>query len=263
MRLLRQLQAFLQRDFQFEVSYGVHFVFSWFGPLVTVVMLYYLSKLVPAGGVLEDQGGDYFAFALVGTVLMDLQWRVAGVPGMWIQREMLLGSLETLATRPLGAVTLVLGPMAYGQLSGLLRGALVLVVGACMGIAFSPRPLDLLMILVASSLAWAALAFLVAASVLAFQRSTPATWLIQGVTSVFGGIFYPLSVLPEWMQGLAWAIPAAPAAIGARRALIGGGGVEEPVRALLIFALLGLPLGVAAMQMALRRARRRGTLARY
>lgn len=263
MKQLRQLGAFLQRDFQFDLSYGAHFVFSWVGPLVTVAMLYYLAKLIPAGGMLEDQGGNYFAFALVGTVLMDLQWRIAGTPGMWIQRDMLLGSLEMLATRPLGALTLVLGPMAYGQLSGLLRGAMILVVGACMGISFSPQPWDLLMVLIASSLAWAALGFLVAASVVAFQRSTPATWLIQGVTSVFGGIFYPLSVLPEWIQGFAWAIPAAPAAIGARQALIGGGGVQEPVRALLIFALIGLPLGIVAMQMALRRARRRGTLARY
>src|SRR5881398_4061151 len=71
-------------------------------------------------------------------------------------------------------------------------------------------------------------------------------FITQGILLVVSGVYYPVSVLPQWMQWLSTISPATYALRGIRRALLGGAslaGVWQDIWPLLIIGTVAMPLG--------------------
>ena len=58
--------------------------------------------------------------------------------------------------------------------------------------------------------------------VLAFKRADPSSWLVQGLSYLLGGVYYPVAVLPEWGQTLANILPITHALEAMRKLLLLG-----------------------------------------
>jgi ABC-2 type transport system permease protein len=88
-------------------------------------------------------------------------------------------------------------------------------------------------------------------------------WPLAALLSPFAAVFYPVSVLPEWMQWAAHALPPSYVFEG-MRSLLGGGGFPEKLL-LQGTAVAALELLAAAYVYGrvYRRAVRTGLLARY
>ncbi len=56
-------------------------------------------------------------------------------------------------------------------------------------------------------------------------------FIAQGMLLVVSGVYYPVSVLPEWMQALSKISPATYALEGIRAAILDGDGLEHDVGA--------------------------------
>ncbi len=118
-------------------------------------------------------------------------------------------------------------------------------------------------VLLASILAFSGLGILSAGHLLLFKRGNPAKWFILGVSSLTGGMLFPVSILPDWLQFLARINPVTYALDALRQALLSGAGIFQilrPLAALLLFAAILLPLSMAAFAWALRRTKLTGTL---
>jgi ABC-2 type transport system permease protein len=86
--------------------------------------------------------------------------------------------------------------------------------------------------------------------------------LISGMALV-SGAFFPIEVLPGWLQPLGEVVPTKFAYDGLRAALFGGGDWEDDVLVLLAFALVCIPAAVWLGGRALEFTRRRGSLSQY
>src|SRR5690349_22145003 len=109
----------------------------------------------------------------------------------------------------------------------------------------------------AALLAFSGLGILSASYLLIFKRGNPAKWLFLGISSVAGGMLFPVSVLPGWLQPVAHLNPVTYGLEAMRSALLGGAGVAalgRPLGILLLFAVVLLPLSMAAFAWSLRRA---------
>src|SRR5262249_62335728 len=60
--------------------------------------------------------------------------------------------------------------------------------------------LAVLMIVLVSLLAFSGLGILSASYLLLFKRGNPAKWLLLGISSIAGGMLFPISILPDWLQ---------------------------------------------------------------
>jgi ABC-2 type transport system permease protein len=110
------------------------------------------------------------------------------------------------------------------------------------------------------------LSFVGAAGMLTFRRGAGIAGLTAAVLVITSGSFFPVTVLPEWLQLVARLNPITIAVDGVRAALLGAAGWAEAFRSaisILPFAAVSLALGVLALRAALRRERRRGTLGLY
>ena len=121
-------------------------------------------------------------------------------------------------------------------------------------------------ILAASVLAFSGLGILSASYLLVFKRGNPVNWAVLGVSSVVGGMMYPVSVLPKWLQYLARLVPVTYSLEGMRAAMLGHASMRElwpSLAALLAFTAVLLPVSFLAFSWALRRTKIAGTLTHF
>ena len=79
------------------------------------------------------------------------------------------------------------------------------------------------------------------------EKGAQLGFVAQGTLLVISGVYYPVSVLPQWMQWLSTISPATYALRGIRRALLGGAslaGVWQDIWPLLIIGTVAMPLGL-------------------
>jgi ABC-2 type transport system permease protein len=82
---------------------------------------------------------------------------------------------------------------------------------------------------------------------------------------VVSGVYYPVSVMTQWMQWLSTISPATYALHGIRAAVLDGGGVGSvwgEIWPLLVLGVVSIPLGLAVFRVGERYAKRHGKLKR-
>ena len=110
---------------------------------------------------------------------------------------------------------------------------------------------------------FAAVGIALAAFTIVFKETTAMTSFLAAGLALFGGVYYPVDVLPAPLDDLAQALPFTWAVDVFRAALLGG---AIPVGRLFLLvgcALAFLPVAVFLLNRALVHAKRTGTLAQY
>ena len=97
------------------------------------------------------------------------------------------------------------------------------------------------------------------------EKGTQLGFVAQGILLVVSGVYYPVSVLPEWMQWLAVVSPATYALEGTRDAILEGAGLAElwdEIWPLLVIGAISIPVGLEVFRRGERYAKRHGKLKR-
>ena len=98
------------------------------------------------------------------------------------------------------------------------------------------------------------------------KRGNPVTWVFGTTASLLGGVYYPIDVMPVWMQRLADLLPVTYALRSMRLALLQGASflsLLPDILALTGFCVFLLPVSLFAFRFAVRRARDDGSLTHY
>ena len=121
-------------------------------------------------------------------------------------------------------------------------------------------------ILLLTVVTFSSLGIIAAGFIMVLKRGDPVTWIFGAVSNLLGGIYYPIMVLPGWMQTLAKLIPVTYALRAMRLALLQGASFSElrgDIITLGIFCLVLLPLSLMVFGFAVRLARIDGSLTHY
>ncbi|MGD9570392.1 MAG: ABC transporter permease [Thermoleophilia bacterium] len=265
-----KLGAFLRRDLLVAWSYRVDFFSDAAGLIVQVFMFYFIGLIVDPS-TLPSFGGDpttYLEFVAIGIVLGSfVQLALNQVAGA-IREEQFQGTLEVLMLTPTRTLTLQLGTLVYDLIYVPIRMIVFLtVISLGFGLDFQASGILPATVVLAAVVPFVwGLGVMAAAAVIAFRRGEGAVALLAGLMTVASGAYFPLSVLPGWIQATAEANPFAVALESMRDAVLGGAGWSDvgPTLALLIpMALVSLAIGYALYAKALRRELRKGTLGDY
>ena len=235
-------------------------IFAWVA--VDITLWGFITRYLNTVG----RSGLDFVPALLGAVLLwDFLTRVMqGVTMAFFEDVWSRNFLNFFAT-PLRISEYLAGLVITGVGTSLI-GLMVMVViaWAAFGLSFLTYGAALAPFLLVLFLTGVALGVLGAAIVL---RLGPASewliWPIPTLVSPFAGVFYPVSVLPGWMQGVSKGLPPAYVFEG-MRTIIAGGAV--PWSRLAIgggLAVLYVVLACCAFGLVYRHAIRTGLIARY
>jgi ABC-2 type transport system permease protein len=265
--MLRKVLAFFRRDVAIARSYRVAFALEILEAFFGVATFYYLSQFVSNDqlSLVLPAGSDYFGFALVGFAFFDYLTVSLSAFDNTIVEAQQNGTLEAMLVTETPLTMIVVASAAYPFVLLALRTVIYLAWGMLL-FQFPVGKANWLgaaIILITSILAFAGLGIISTSYLLLFKRGNPARWLIVGASSLLGGIMYPVSVLPGPLQWVARLIPVTYSLQGMRQALLAGASLTQlwpSVRALLLFAVVLLPLSGWIFAWALRQTKITGTL---
>lgn len=266
---MREMLAMLRAEWLIATSYRTRLVVSLAGVAVGVVPVYFVAQAVEPllAGAIADQGGHLFGFIVVGTIAMlFLASAVSTIP-VAIGSGISTGIWEAMLASPARLWALVAGFTLYDLLWSAARAVALLLAAWAMGarIAWDGALLSI-GVLVLVVLAYLPIGIISAALVLAVRSTTPLPRVVLLLSVFLGGVYYPTSVIPSWIQRVSDWIPLTYGLRALRRALLEGWTARQilpDLEMLVLFDAVLLMLAVTVFSLALRHARRAGTLAQY
>src|ERR671932_823039 len=178
------------------------------------------------------------------------------------------GTIEYTVMAPLPRAVHLLGMGVFAVLYGVLRtAALFLVVALFFGLSFPDADFGAALLLLAvASVSFVGVGMVTAVlPLISPEKGAQLGFIAQGMVLVVSGVYYPVEVMPGWMQAAATVSPATYALHGIRDAVLdgaGAGAVWGDVWPLLVLGAVAIPLGLAIFRAGERYAKRHGKLKR-
>jgi ABC-2 type transport system permease protein len=258
--------ALVERDARIFMSYRFRPATMFLAPITSVAVFYYVSRLVHVEALGSSDG--YFAYVVIGIVGLHVLTSPLGITPVTLRQELVAGTFERLATSPFGAV-----PSSVAMLVFPLAQALVVASAtvAFAALAFGMHlawpsvllsgPAALL-----GALAVAPLGLLAIAGMLVVKQTLSVVSLAITAMSLFAGVYFPVALLPAWLQWLSKVQPFTPALDLLRHLVTGLPTQASPWASagkLVAWTIVLFPVAVACLQWALTLSRKKGTVTEY
>jgi ABC-2 type transport system permease protein len=263
----RELWLYFWRDLMVARTYRTPFIMDAIQALFGATMFFYAARFVDSPQLRSTlpQSGSYFAFALVGWVFFDYLGVAMDTFDQSLIEARDSGTLEHLLVSQTSLPLMLAGSAIYPFLITTLRIAIYLIWGALLfdfplGDA---NWISVVAVLAASLLSFSGLGILSASYLLLFKRGNPAKWLLIGLWGIAGGMLFPVTILPDWLQIVAKLNPMTYALNAMRAALLGGARMPRllpAIELLLLFAIILLPVSMLVFHWTLERTKITGTL---
>jgi len=266
---LCKILAFIRRDYRVDVSYKVAFAFELLRSGMPVVSVFFIAKLVDGvqARSLGVHGGRYFAFALLGVAVSQYLLTVLGTFGDVIRRSQMEGCLEAMLSTRTRATAVAACSCIYTYLSKFIGVVLILLAGGALGISYqNSNWLAASVIFLLTIFAFSGLGILSAAFILVFKKGEPIMWLMGALSSLLGGVLFPVRLLPPWLKWVSYALPIRYSLDAIRGAILEGNSLldlQEQALALMGMACVFMVLGLWCFSRAVERGRQNGSLAQY
>jgi ABC-2 type transport system permease protein len=205
---------------------------------------------------------------LIGAVIWSYLGMIFEILTETVAWERWEGTIEYTFMAPLSRAVHLGGMGLFAVIYGLIRTALLfLVIALFFGLHMNDANFATALVLLAiASLSFVGVGMITAVlPLISPERGAQFGFVAQGLLLVVSGVYYPVSVLPQWMQWISTISPATYALRGIRAAILDGaslGAVWGDIWPLLVLAVVTIPAGLAIFRAGERYAKRHGKLKR-
>ena len=269
MTTARIFGSFLRRDWVTAKSYRLNFVLDLINTFLGLALFFFLGRLVDASRFGQETGlrNGYFSFVVIGIVLLRLVQTGISSFASKIRSEQTSGTLEAVLATPASNGVIILASAGYefvqATLSALIAlGLAVGVFGMRMSVSFASVTIAI-WALVATIVFFACIGISVAAFTLVFKQPGALLGLITAGLALVGGAYFPIRLLPPPIHFFSQLLPFTWSLDLIRGALLENR--LEPLELALLTAtsLVALPITLRLFSLALKHARRKGTLSHF
>ncbi len=178
------------------------------------------------------------------------------------------GTIEYTFMAPLSRAVHLLGMGAFAVLYGVLRTALLFaVVALFFGLSFADADFVAALVLLAvASVSFIGIGIMTAVlPLISPEKGAQLGFVAQGMLLVVSGVYYPVEVLPTWMEWISVISPATYVLDGIREAILDGAGLStmwDEVWPLLLIGVVAAPVGLWVFRRGEIYAKKHGKLKR-
>src|SRR5438105_561361 len=176
------------------------------------------------------------------------------------------GTIEYTFMAPLSRPMHLGGMGVFAVLYGLIRATILFfVVAAFIGIHMPHADFGAALALLAiASLSFIGVGMMTSVlPLISPEKGAQLGFVAQGMMLVVSGVYYPVSVMPHWMQLISKLSPATYALRGDRASIVDGTGLLwADTWPLLIIAIASIPIGLTVFRLGERYAKKHGKLKR-
>lgn len=268
--IYKKALIFIKRDFILATSYKFSFSLRLFGILFSVLTFYFLAEMFGDAAIpyLEPYGGDYFSFVLIGIAFTTYLWTGLGSFSGSIRNEQMMGTLEAMLTTPTKISLIILFSSLWNFIFTSIKVLTYLLIGVfLLGVDMSNANLFAALItLILTIICFSSLGIISACFIMLFKQGDPVNWAFTTMSGLLGGVFYPITVLPGWLQNFSYILPITYSLRAMRYALLQGWQLKDlapDILALTFFSAIMLPLSILAFKYTVKRAKVDGSLTQY
>ncbi len=255
----------MRRDAILFMSYSTQLVSQFLGPLFTIALFYYISRLLTAK-TFHSPGG-YFGFVIVGLVIVEILTLSLGILPGSVRQELISGTIERFLVSAHGPINGILGTMLFPLCNALFSGVLTLALAAAIfGLPLAATSFLAIPVALLGMIAFMPFAFFLVALVMAFKQAASATQFIVAGIAIIGGLYFPVAVLPGWIRWMSEVQPFTPATDLLRHLLVNAPLVHPAaveLLKLLGFSVVLLPGGLMLLRASIRYGQLNGTIVEY
>jgi ABC-2 type transport system permease protein len=264
--------AFIERNWFLTKRYAawelVWITYNLVNALSVTFIAAAMQKTIPNVHFTQAQIDQAVMYLVIGTAIWSFVSVVFDNVTETVTIERWEGTIEYTFMAPVSRLTHMLGMCIFAIAHGLILTVVQLVV---VSLFFH---LDLAhvnwgasaVILLVGSISFIGLGTMGAVLPLLYtERGAQMTYIIRAIMLLVSGVYYPISVLPAWLQPLSRLSPATYVLEGLRSAIIQGvalGQLWGDIWPLIICGIVSLPLGLWIFNAGERYAKRTGRLKR-
>ena len=254
--------AFIKRDLLIEFSYRFQLLLNCLSIFFLIAIFFYISQLFGKAFILylKDYKGEYFPFVMIGIAFHGYLTMTLRSFSTNIRKEQMMGTLEAMLVTPTKLSTIIFSMSFWKFVFSsififlyLLLGVYVFRLNLTGANFFSAIIILILTIILFSSMGIISVSF-----IMVFKRGDPITWLINLFSALFGGVYFPITLLPENLRFISYFLPITYALRALRHALLRGDTFRmllPDITVLLFFSILLLPLSILIFKYAVRKAK--------
>jgi ABC-2 type transport system permease protein len=237
--------------------------FVW--TIANTLSIVFISK---AAGLPPDKQEELTTVLLIGAVIWAYLGIIFEILTETVAWERWEGTIEYTFMAPLSRSVHLIGMGLFAIAYGLVRATLIFAVVAAMFGLHMPDATfaTALLLLGVASVSFIGIGMMTAVlPLISPEKGTQLGFMAQGIMLVVSGVYYPVSVLPEWMQAISTISPATYALRGIRAAILDGAtpaDVWGDIWPLILIGAVAIPLGLWVFRRGEIYAKRHGKLKR-
>jgi ABC-2 type transport system permease protein len=267
---MNKMSAFLLRDLRSIMSYRLRFFMQFASIFVPVVFIFFIGKTFQGAFSLqlERYGSDYFAFAILGMAMSSfVSTGLYSFSGQ-IRSAQVEGTLEALLMTPTSVYTILIGNSLWSFLQSFFESFFYIMVSILilkLSISIG-QIIQVLAVLGLTFGAFLSIGLVSASFTLVFKQGNPINALFGASSYILGGILFPVEVLPSWIRWVSNILPMTHSGKLIRELLLVGPesqDIQASLLFLLIFTLIVAPIGLFVFNLALKQAKKDGSLVQY
>ncbi|HZN22422.1 MAG TPA: ABC transporter permease [Gaiellaceae bacterium] len=232
----------------------------------TLTIVFIAEGIEASGGRIDVERTT--AVLLIGAVIWAYLGMIFEILTETVAWERWEGTIEYTFMAPLSRPVHLTGMGLFAIAYGLVQSVLLFTVVAFFFDLSLPNAnfAAALVVLAVASISFVGIGMMTSVlPLISPEKGTQLGFIAQGILLVVSGVYYPVTVLPEWMQWIATISPATYALEGVRDAILEGdglGALTDEIWPLLVIGAVSIPLGLAVFGRGERYAKRHGKLKR-
>lgn len=217
---------------------------------------------------LEIYGGDYFSFVLIGIAFTTYLWTGLDSFSASIRNQQMMGTLEAMLVTPTKISHIILFSSLWNFIFASIKVIFYLLIGAF----FFNVNMDnanliaAFIVLVITIICFSSLGIISASFIMIFKQGNPMNWALSTASGLLGGVFYPVTILPDWLQNFSRILPITYSLRAMRHALLQGYSLEAlsmDIFILIIISITLLPISILSFRYAVKKVKIDGSLTQY
>ena len=267
---LRKMWAFVKRDFLIAKSYKLMFILNWGGIVTTTFTFYFISKLF--GNVVNPYmakyGTEYFPFVIIGIAFSTYLYTAISSFAGSLRMEQMTGTLEMLLLTPTRVRELMIGMSLWNFVFASSRVFGYMLIGIFfLGLdANNINIIASIATLIFTIISFSSLGVISAAIIMLFKKGAPFAWFVSTFSSLFGGTYFPIEVLPAPLRSISYLLPITYSLRALRHSILNGYSLWEikgDLSVLIIYSVILVPVSIFVFKIALKQAKTKGNIAHY
>ena len=260
--------AFLRIDLIDATNYPLALLMRVLSAFVPIIIYVFVAEMVDDNG--PQVGYDYYTFVVIGMVAMSALGTSLNSFGTAMLKMVTQGQLEMFLMEPVRWRVLPFAMMPFPGLVAVLTSLVMFLLSVPLGADYvlSSVP-SAILIMGLGLVATLSIGILGASVKVLSKRSDPVLALYTIAASVLSGAFFPVDLLPPFLQKMAWLIPHTYVIQALRRVMMPQGDTLpgpttlQAIGLLILFSLVMYPFALWVFGRGLEYGRKIGALSGY